>query len=117
MYGKTYNLHSSPALAPAEALLVSLSLVFDGLHDDINFFILACFYQKLLKKRRPHGEREPTIAAKNFEDKIFEVNKKSSKIGVLKIFCLYSNLLMLHIWLHTRGQKMDREESVRLVSV
>ena len=61
MYGKTYKLHNSPALAPAEALLVSSSAAFDGLHDDINFFILACFYRKLLKKRRPHGEREPTI--------------------------------------------------------
>ena len=61
MYGKTYKLHNSPALAPAEALLVSSSPEFDGLHDDIKFFILACFYRKLLKKRRPHGEREPTI--------------------------------------------------------
>ena len=62
MYGKTYNLHSSRALAPAEALFVSSSLAFDGLHDDIKIFILACFYRKLLKKRRPHGEREPIIA-------------------------------------------------------
>ena len=62
MYGKTYKLHNSPALAPAEALLVSSSPAFDGLHDDINFFILACFYRKLLKKRQPHGEREPTIS-------------------------------------------------------
>ena len=65
MYGKTYKLHNSPALAPAEALLVSSSPAFDGLHDDINFFILACFYRKLLKKRRPHGEREPTIVLDN----------------------------------------------------
>ena len=36
---------------------------FDGLHDDIIFFILVCFYRKLLKKRRPHGERKPTIVA------------------------------------------------------
>ena len=34
MYEKTYNLHNSPALALAEALLVSSSPVFDGLHDD-----------------------------------------------------------------------------------
>ena len=63
MYGKTYNLHSSPALSPAEALLVSSSPAFDGLHNDIKIFTLACFYRKLLKKRRPHGEREPTIVA------------------------------------------------------
>ena len=61
MYGKIYNLHSSPALAPAEALLVSSSPAFDGLHDDIIFFTLACFYWKLLKKRRSHGECEPII--------------------------------------------------------
>ena len=61
MYGKTYNLHSSPALAPTEPLLVSSSPAFDGLHNDIKMFTLACFYRKLLKKRRPHGEREPTI--------------------------------------------------------
>ena len=61
MYGKTYKFHNSPALAPAEALLVSSSPAFDELHDDIKKFILACFYRKLLKKRRPHGEREPTI--------------------------------------------------------
>ena len=35
MYGNTYNLHSSPALALAEALLVSSSPAFDGLHNDI----------------------------------------------------------------------------------
>ena len=62
MYEKTYKLHNSPGLAPAEALLVSLSPAFDGIHDDIKNFILACFYRKLLKKRRPHGERELTIA-------------------------------------------------------
>ena len=62
MYGKTYKLHNSPVLAPAEALLVSSSPAFDGLHDDIKKFILACFNRKLLKKRRPHGEREPTLA-------------------------------------------------------
>ena len=61
MYGKTYNLHSSPALAPAEVLLVSSSPAFDGVHHDLKNFILACFYQKLLKKRRPHSEREPII--------------------------------------------------------
>ena len=66
MYGKTYKLHNSPALAPAEALLVSSSPAFDGLHDDIKFFILVCFYRKLLKKRRPHGEREPTISLHHF---------------------------------------------------
>ena len=48
-------------LAPAEALLVSSSPAFDELHDSINIFILACFYRKLLKKRRLHSEREPTI--------------------------------------------------------
>ena len=66
MYGKTYNLHSSPALAPAEALLVSSSPVFHGLHNDIKNFTLACFYWKLLKKRRPQGEREPTIITATF---------------------------------------------------
>ena len=65
MYGKTYNLCSSRALAPAEALIVSSSPAFDRLHDDIKIFVLACFYRKLLKKRRPHGEREPTIAGYN----------------------------------------------------
>ena len=40
MYGKTYSLHSSPALAPAEAVLVSSSLAFDRLHDDLKDFIL-----------------------------------------------------------------------------
>ena len=67
MYGKTYKPHNSPALAPAEALLVSSSPAFDGLHDDIKFFILACFYRKLLKKRPPHGEREPTIVIQDSE--------------------------------------------------
>ena len=56
----TSRVHNSPALAPAEVLLVSLSPAFDGLHDDIKIFILVCFYWKLLKKRRPHGEHEPT---------------------------------------------------------
>ena len=63
MYGKTYKLHNSPALAPAEALLVSSSPAFNGVHDDIKNFILACFYRKLLKKRRPYSERKPTIVA------------------------------------------------------
>ena len=61
MYGKTYNLHNSPALAPAAVLLVSLSPAFDGLHDDIKIFILACFYRRLLKKRQPHSEHKQTI--------------------------------------------------------
>ena len=61
MYGKTCKLHNSPALAPAKAFLASSSLPFDGLHDNIKIFILARFYRKLLKKRRLHSEREPTI--------------------------------------------------------
>ena len=72
MYGKNYKLHNSPALAPAEALLVSSSPAFDGLHDDIKFFILACFYRKLLKKRRPHGEREPTIVNAKMSGRILK---------------------------------------------
>ena len=59
--GKLKKLHNSRALAPIEALLVSSSPAFYGLHDSIKLFILACFYRKLLKKRRPHSEREPTI--------------------------------------------------------
>jgi len=34
MHGKTYKLHNSPGLAPAEALFKS-SPVFDGLHNDV----------------------------------------------------------------------------------
>ena len=52
---------NSITLVPAEVPLVSSSPAFDGLHDDIKIFILACFYWKLLKKRQLHGEREPTI--------------------------------------------------------
>ena len=90
MYGKTYNLHSSRALAPAEALFVSSSPAFDGLHNDIKFFILACFYRKLLKKRRPHGEREPTIAYGICQD----VVKMSSRCYQDVNTCpLYYNLL------------------------
>ena len=48
-------------MAPAEALLVSSSPAFYGLHDSTKIIFLACFYRKLLKKRRPHSEREPTI--------------------------------------------------------
>ena len=59
--GKLTSSITPPALAPAEAFLVSSSPAFDGLHDDIKFFILARFYRKLLKKRRLHSEREPTI--------------------------------------------------------
>ena len=56
----------APALAPAEVLLVSSSLVFDGLHNDIKIFILVCLYQKLLKKRRLHSEHKPTIVKFDF---------------------------------------------------
>ena len=38
MYGKTYNLHNSIALAPAEVLHVSSSPAFYRLHDYINFY-------------------------------------------------------------------------------
>ena len=76
MYGKTYKLHNSPALAPAEALLVSSSPAFDGLHDDINFFILACFYRKLLKKRRLHGERESTIIDEKCKPLTYSINNE-----------------------------------------
>ena len=82
MYGKTYNLHSSRALAPAEALFVSSSPVFDGLHDDIKFFILACFYRKLLKKRQPHGEREPTIGQA----------QNANYFTIVKLFCRFQVL-------------------------
>ena len=51
MYGKTYNLHSSPALAPAEALLVSSSPAFDGLHDDIIFFYSDVFLPEVIKEK------------------------------------------------------------------
>ena len=61
MYGKTYKPHNSPGLAPAEALLVSLSPAFDGLHNNIKIFNVACSHWKLLRKQRPHGERERTI--------------------------------------------------------
>ena len=37
MYEKTYKAHNSPALAPAEALLVSSSAEFDALQDNIKF--------------------------------------------------------------------------------
>ena len=87
MYGKTYKLHNSAALAPAEALLVSSSLAFDGLHDDIKFFILACFYWKLLKKRRPHGEHVPTIARDIF-CKLSFLN-----IALLFKFCIVVQLI------------------------
>ena len=50
MYGKTKKLHNSPGLAPDEALLASSSLAFDGLHNDIKIFNIACSYWKLLKK-------------------------------------------------------------------
>ena len=46
MYGKACNLHSSPALDTAEALLDSTSTACDGLHNDIILFTLACFYPK-----------------------------------------------------------------------
>ena len=44
-------LHNSQVLALAEALLVSTSPAFDGLNDDVKFYILAYFYQKLLKEK------------------------------------------------------------------
>ena len=43
MYGKTYKLHNSPALAPAEVLLVLL-------HDDIKFFYSGMFLPKVIKE-------------------------------------------------------------------
>ena len=41
MYGKTYKLHNSLALAPAEALVVYSSPPFDRLHYNTNFIITA----------------------------------------------------------------------------
>ena len=51
MYGKTYNFHSSLALAPAEALLVSSSPAFDGLHDDIKIFYSGMFLPEVIKEK------------------------------------------------------------------
>ncbi len=51
MYGKTYKLHNSPALAPAEALLVSSSPAFDGLHDDIKNFYPGVFLSEVIKEK------------------------------------------------------------------
>ena len=42
MYGKTYKLHNSPGLVPAEALFVQSPPAFDGFHNDIKIFSLAC---------------------------------------------------------------------------
>ena len=81
MYGKTYNLHNSPALAPAEALLVSSSPAFDELHHDIKIFTLACFYWKLLKNRRLHGECEPTIVNGFQDDKVSVELKQIHSFG------------------------------------
>ena len=50
MYGKTYNLHSSRALAPAEALFVSSSPAFDGLHDDIKIYS-GVFLPEVIKEK------------------------------------------------------------------
>ena len=49
MYGKTYKLHNSTALAPAEALLSS-SLAFDRLYDNILFYF-AVFLLKGIKEK------------------------------------------------------------------
>ena len=50
MYGKTYKLHNSPALAPTQALLVSSSPAFDGLHDDIKNYS-GVFLPKVIKEK------------------------------------------------------------------
>ena len=50
MYGKTYKMHNSPGLAPAEALLVSSSLAFDGVHNNMKIFNVVYSYRKLLRK-------------------------------------------------------------------
>ena len=61
MYGKSSQRCISLVVAPTEALFLQSSVAFDGLHDDINFFILSCLYRKLFKKQRPHSQRERTI--------------------------------------------------------
>ena len=52
MYGKTYKLHNSQALASAEVLLVYSSPAFDRLHDNINFIIIhSVFLPEVIKEK------------------------------------------------------------------
>ena len=81
-------------LVPAEALLVSSSLAFYGLHDSIKNFILACFYRKLLKKRRLHSERKPTITGKFIPRNT--INDK--KLGGTKIGKFGASMLRISYW-------------------
>ena len=50
MYGKIYKLHNYPGLAPAEVLLISSSLAFDGLHDDTKNYSSA-FLLEVIKEK------------------------------------------------------------------
>ena len=76
MYGKTYKLHNSPGLAPAEALFDQSSPAFDGLCNNIKIFHVAGFHSKLLKKRRLPSERERTIVAVDRSKRINTHNYK-----------------------------------------
>ena len=51
MYGKTCNLHSSPALDTAEALLDSTSTACDGLHNHIKTFYPGMFLSEVIKEK------------------------------------------------------------------
>ena len=61
MYGKTWKPCISLIVSPIEALFLSSSPAFDGLHNDIKIFIVRHLYRKLLTKNGPQGEREPSI--------------------------------------------------------
>ena len=48
--GKLKKLHNPQALVPAEVLLVSSFLTFDGLHDDIIFYS-SMFLVEVIKEK------------------------------------------------------------------
>ena len=61
MYGKSLSGHTSLVLKPIKALLLLLFPAFEGLHDNIEFVIIACIQWKLFKGNDRQGEREQTI--------------------------------------------------------
>ena len=66
MHGEFLKWYISQLVATIEALFVASPLGFGGLHDDINFFAMRRFYQKLLKKWQPQTQRIPTITVVNY---------------------------------------------------
>ena len=57
------------------------SLIFDGLHNDIQIFLLRCLYCKLLKKFWLQSEHEPTIKVEHHQPVEFNNLMSHSNFG------------------------------------